>query len=70
MYYEPNNIQAQARTTTLNEELGQIEYIFSDKIGTLYFEIMSKQSGHSLLLQQQSKVRYEMVNIKYNGVIL
>lgn len=35
MYYEPYNIQAQARTTTLNEELGQIEYIFSDKTGTL-----------------------------------
>ncbi len=70
MYYEPNSVQAQARTTTLNEELGQIEYIFSDKIGTLYFEIMSKQLVHSLLLQQQSKLRYEMVNIKYNGVIL
>ena len=35
MYYEPNNVQAQARTTTLNEELGQIQYVFSDKTGTL-----------------------------------
>lgn len=35
MYYEPGNVQAQARTTTLNEELGQIDYIFSDKTGTL-----------------------------------
>lgn len=33
MYYEVNDIPAQARTTTLNEELGQIEYIFSDKVG-------------------------------------
>jgi phospholipid-translocating ATPase len=35
MYYKPNNIQAQARTASLNEELGQIEYVFSDKTGTL-----------------------------------
>jgi len=32
MYYEPNDVPAVARTTTLNEELGQIEYIFSDKV--------------------------------------
>ncbi|CAF2821791.1 unnamed protein product [Rotaria sp. Silwood2] len=35
MYYEPNNVQAQARTTTLNEELEQIQYVFADKTGTL-----------------------------------
>lgn len=35
MYYAPKDMPAQARTTALNEELGQIEYIFSDKTGTL-----------------------------------
>lgn len=35
MVHEPNRTGAKARTTTLNEELGQIEYIFSDKTGTL-----------------------------------
>jgi len=35
MYYAPKDTPARARTTTLNEELGQIEYIFSDKTGTL-----------------------------------
>ena len=32
MYYEPEDVPPIARTTTLNEELGQIEYIFSDKV--------------------------------------
>ncbi|CAF0761204.1 unnamed protein product [Rotaria sordida] len=41
IYYELNNVQAQACTTTLNEELGQIEYIFSDKTGTLIQNIMT-----------------------------
>ena len=35
MYYPKTDTPARARTTTLNEELGQIEYIFSDKTGTL-----------------------------------
>ena len=35
MYYAKNNTPARSVTTTLNEELGQIEYIFSDKTGTL-----------------------------------
>ncbi len=32
MYYAKDEIPAVARTTALNEELGQIEYIFSDKV--------------------------------------
>lgn len=35
MFYQINNIPAHVRTTTLNEELGQIQYVFSDKTGTL-----------------------------------
>jgi len=35
MYYEKEDMPALARTSNLNEELGQIDFIFSDKTGTL-----------------------------------
>lgn len=40
MYYKESDTPAVCRTSSLVEELGQIEYIFSDKTGTLTRNIM------------------------------
>ncbi|RHY18978.1 hypothetical protein DYB32_010302, partial [Aphanomyces invadans] len=40
MYHEDSDTPALVRTMSLNEELGQISYIFSDKTGTLTCNVM------------------------------
>ena len=40
MYYAKTKTAALARTSNLNEELGQIKYIFTDKTGTLTQNLM------------------------------
>ncbi|ETV92051.1 hypothetical protein H310_13577 [Aphanomyces invadans] len=40
MYYEPLDSRMIVRTMALNEELGQISYVFSDKTGTLTCNVM------------------------------
>uniref|UniRef100_A0A8C9HIR2 Phospholipid-transporting ATPase n=1 Tax=Piliocolobus tephrosceles TaxID=591936 RepID=A0A8C9HIR2_9PRIM len=75
MFYAPRNTPAQARTTTLNEELGQVKYVFSDKTGTLTQNIMifnkcsinGKLYGmHVFLLDDKSETPKEKVDFSYN----
>lgn len=40
MYHAETDTPAMARTSNLNEELGQVRYIFSDKTGTLTRNVM------------------------------
>lgn len=40
MYDETSNTPMEARTSTINEELGQVSHIFSDKTGTLTNNLM------------------------------
>lgn len=40
MYYKESDTPAMARTSNLNEELGMVKYVFSDKTGTLTRNIM------------------------------
>jgi phospholipid-translocating ATPase len=65
MYYKATNVQAHSRTASLNEELGQIEYIFSDKTGTLTQVCQTKSLKLNLSLTENCRTP-KTENILFN----
>ncbi|XP_020864720.1 phospholipid-transporting ATPase IK isoform X1 [Phascolarctos cinereus] len=70
MYYSPLDMPAKARSTSLNDQLGQIEYIFSDKTGTLTQNIMTFKkcciSGLTYGSDENSDESLQAVSLSWN----
>ena len=65
MYHEKSDTPATARTSSLVEELGQIDYIFSDKTGTLTCNVMEYRMctiagiGYADIVPEEKRIRMD-----------
>ncbi|XP_063693860.1 phospholipid-transporting ATPase IF-like isoform X1 [Bolinopsis microptera] len=72
MYHAETDTPAKANTSDLNEELGQIEYVFSDKTGTLTenelvfrkcsIEGVKYAAGDGVLIEEASQIAVDLAN--------
>ncbi len=68
MYYDKTDTPAVCRTSSLVEELGQIEYIFSDKTGTLTCNMMEFKQCSIGGIQYAEEVPEDKRAINQNGI--
>lgn len=69
MYHAETDTPAMARTSNLNEELGQVKYIFSDKTGTLTRNVMEFKRcaiGHDIYTATENVEDALLVQVSYN----
>lgn len=71
MYHEESDTPAMARTSNLNEELGMVKYIFSDKTGTLTRNVMEFKKcsvARTIYTPEENPAQSQLVQVGGDGM--